>query len=390
MNLKDLRGQTAVVGVGTFGCGEAHGFTEMELLARAAHAAVSEAGLTLQDIDGVCTASVSSAMWGLAVPEYLGLNARFIDSTMIGGSSFVAHLLPAMLALHSGQCNAVLVCYGSTQRTATFGRREINASRKFLDPMPFEHPYEPMMPASAYALAASRHMHQYGTTREQLAEVAVAARAWAQLNPEAFVRDPLSVADVLGARMVSDPLSVRDCCLVTDGGGAYVLVRADRAKDLKQQPVYVLGSATATWHRQIACMPDLTVTAAAQSGQEAYAMAGLGPQDIDVLALYDAFTINTILFLEDLGFCKKGEGGSFVQGGAIAPGGRLAVNTNGGGLSCVHPGMYGIFCLIEAVRQLRGQGGARQVAGAQTALVNGNGGTLSSQSTAVLGTAQVL
>ena len=390
MNLKDLRGQTAVVGVGTFGCGEAHGFTEMELLARAAHAAVTEAGLTLQDIDGVCTASVSSAMWGLAVPEYLGLNARFIDSTMIGGSSFVAHLLPAMLALHSGQCNAVLVCYGSTQRTATFGRKEINASRKFLDPMPFEHPYEPMMPASAYALAASRHMHQYGTTREQLAEVAVAARAWAQLNPEAYSREPLSVADVLSSRMVSDPLSVRDCCLVTDGGGAYVLVRSDRAKDLKQSPVYVLGSATATWHRQIACMPDLTVTAAAQSGQEAYAMAGLGPKDIDVLALYDAFTINTILFLEDLGFCKKGEGGAFVQGGAIAPGGRLAVNTNGGGLSCVHPGMYGIFCLIEAVRQLRGQGGARQVAGAQTALVNGNGGTLSSQSTAILGTAQAL
>ncbi len=390
MNLKDLRGQTAVVGVGTFGCGEAHGFTEMELLARAAHAAVTEAGLTLQDIDGVCTASVSSAMWGLAVPEYLGLNARFIDSTMIGGSSFVAHLLPAMLALHSGQCNAVLVCYGSTQRTATFGRKEINASRKFLDPMPFEHPYEPMMPASAYALAASRHMHQYGTTREQLAEVAVAARAWAQLNPEAYSREPLSVTDVLSSRMVSDPLSVRDCCLVTDGGGAYVLVRSDRAKDLKQSPVYVLGSATATWHRQIACMPDLTVTAAAQSGQEAYAMAGLGPKDIDVLALYDAFTINTILFLEDLGFCKKGEGGAFVQGGAIAPGGRLAVNTNGGGLSCVHPGMYGIFCLIEAVRQLRGQGGARQVAGAQTALVNGNGGTLSSQSTAILGTAQAL
>ena len=182
MNLKDLRGQTAVVGVGTFGCGEAQGYTEMELLARSAQQAVRDAGLSMKDIDGVCTASVSSAMWGLAVPEYLGLNARFIDSTMIGGSSFVAHLLPAMLALYSGQCQAVLVCYGSTQRTATFGRKEINASRKFLDPMPFEHPYEPMMPASAYALAASRHMHQYGTTREQLAEVAVAARAWAQLN----------------------------------------------------------------------------------------------------------------------------------------------------------------------------------------------------------------
>ncbi len=390
MTLQDLRGQTAIVGVGTFGGGEAHGYTDMELLAKSAHQAVQDAGLTMQDIDGVCTASVSSTMWGLAVPEYLGINARFIDSTMIGGSSFVAHLLPAMLALASGQCKAVLVCYGSTQRTATFGRKEINASRKFLDPMPFEHPYEPMMPASAYALAASRHMHQYGTTREQLAEVAVAARAWAQLNPEAFSRDPLTVSDVLNARMVSDPLSVRDCCLVTDGGGAYVLVRADRARHLRQKPVYVLGSATATWHRQIACMPDLTVTAAAQSGREAYDMARMGPSDIDVLALYDAFTINTILFLEDLGFCKKGEGGAFVQGGAIAPGGRLAVNTNGGGLSCVHPGMYGIFCLIEAVRQLRGNCGERQVRDAQTALVNGNGGTLSSQSTAVLGTEAAL
>ena len=390
MTLQDLRGQTAIVGVGTFGGGEAHGYTDMELLAKSAHQAVQDAGLTMQDIDGVCTASVSSTMWGLAVPEYLGINARFIDSTMIGGSSFVAHLMPAMLALASGQCKAVLVCYGSTQRTASFGRKEINASRKFLDPMPFEHPYEPMMPASAYALAASRHMHQYGTTREQLAEVAVAARAWARLNPEAFSREPLTVSEVLGSRMVSDPLSVRDCCLVTDGGGAYVLVRADRARHLRQKPVYVLGSATATWHRQIACMPDLTVTAAAQSGREAYDMARMGPGDIDVLALYDAFTINTLLFLEDLGFCKKGEGGPFVQGGAIAPGGRLAVNTNGGGLSCVHPGMYGIFCLIEAVRQLRGNCGERQVHDAQTALVNGNGGTLSSQSTAVLGTEAAL
>lgn len=390
MTLHDLRGQTAVVGVATAGCGEAHGYTEMELLAQSAQQAVAEAGLNMQDIDGVCTASVSCAMSGLAVPEYLGLNARFIDSTMIGGSSFVAHLLPAMLALVSGQCQAVLVCYGSNQRTATFGRKEINASRRFLDPMPFEHPYQPMMPASAYALAASRHMYQYGTTREQLAEVAVAARAWAQLNPEAFSRGPLSVQDVLASRMVSDPLGVRDCCLVTDGGGAYVLVRADRARHLRQKPVYVLAAATATWHRQIACMPDLTVTAATQSGREAYDMARMGPGHIDVLALYDAFTINTILFLEDLGFCPKGEGGAYVQGGAIAPGGRLAVNTNGGGLSCVHPGMYGIFCLIEAVRQLRGECGQRQVDGANTALVNGNGGTLSSQSTAILGTEAAL
>jgi acetyl-CoA acetyltransferase len=190
--------------------------------------------------------------------------------------------------------------------------------------------------------------------------------------------------------MISDPLSVRDCCLVTDGGGAYVLVRGDRAKDLRSKPVYVLGNGTAVWNRQISAMHDLTVTAATQSGREAYAMAGLGAKDMDVVELYDAFTINTLLFLEDLGFCAKGESGAFVRDGGIAPGGHLPVNTNGGGLSCVHPGMYGIFALIEAVRQLRGECGDRQVAGAQTAIAHGNGGTLSSQSTAVLGTADTL
>ena len=388
--LKALRGSAAIAGVATFGCGEAHGFSEMELLARSAHAAVADAGLKMSDIDGLCTASVGSTMWPMPVIEYLGIHPSFIDGTMVGGSSFIAHLLPAMHALQSGQCNAVLVCYGSTQRTAAFGRREIAQARRWMDPQPYENPYEPFNPPSAYALAASRHMHLYGTTRRDLAEVAVAARQWAQRNPEAFMRDPLSIDDVLAARMVSDPLSVRDCCLVTDGGGAFVLVRADRARDLPQKPVYVLGNATANWNRQVSSMHDLTVTAASQSGREAFAMAGLQPSDMGVVQLYDAFTINTLLFLEDLGFCKKGEGGAFVEGGAIAPGGRLAVNTNGGGLSCTHPGMYGIFTVIEAVRQLRGQGGERQVPGVNTALAHGNGGTLSSQSTAILGTFETL
>ena len=389
-DLKALRGSAAIVGVGTFGFGEAHGFTDMELLARAAHAAVADAGLKMSDIDGLCTASVTSTMWTLPVTEYLGLNPRYVNGTMLGGSSFIAHLLPAMQALQSGQCNAVLVCYGSVQRTAQFGRAEIAKARRWLDPQPFETPYAPMQPVSAYALAASRHMHEFGTTRRHLAEVAVAARAWAQLNPQAFMREPLSIEDVLNARMVSDPLSVRDCCLVTDGGGAYVMMRSDRARHLSKAPVYVLGNATAVWHRQISSMPDLTVTAASQSGREAYAMAGLSAKDMNVLELYDAFTINTLLFLEDLGFCKKGEAGAFVEGGAIGPGGRLPVNTNGGGLSCVHPGMYGIFALIEAVQQLRGECGARQIAHAKTALVQGNGGVLSSQSTAILGTADTL
>ena len=390
MSSRDYRGAVAIAGVGHAGIGMATGYTEMEILVQAAHRAVADAGLKMQDIDGIATASVVSPMWVLPVIEHLGIRPTFIDSTTLGGSSFVAHLMPAILALESGQCNAVLVCYGSTQRTSEISRSFLSSMRQKTDPQPYEMPYQPLNPLSSYALAAARHMHQFGTTREHLAEVAVAARRWAQLNPEALMRDPLSIEDVLGARMVSDPLSVRDCCLVNDGAGAYVLMRADRAQDAPHKPVYVLGNGTAVWNRQISSMHDVTVTAASQSGALAYEMAGVGPKDIDVAQVYDAFTINTLLFLEDLGFCAKGEGGNFVAGGGIAPGGHLAVNTNGGGLSCVHPGMYGIFILIEAVRQLRGDCGARQVSGAELALVHGNGGALASQSTAILGIAATL
>lgn len=389
MNANALRGAAAVVGVGQAGMGSAAGYTEMEILAQAAARAVADAGLRMSDIDGLCTCSASATMWAMPVAEYLGIRPAFIDSTMLGGSSFVAHLLPAIQALAAGVCNAVLVCYGSTQRTGTVNRAAVGKMRQVLDPQPYETPYEPMQPISAYALAATRHMAQYGTTREQLAEVAVAARAWARLNPEAYSRDPLSVRDVLDARMVCDPLTVRDCCLLTDGAGAFVLVRAERARDLPHPPAYVLGNATAVWHRQISSMEDLTVTAAAESGPRALRMAGLSTADVDLLCLYDAFTINTILFLEDLGFCPKGEGGRFVADGAIAPGGRLPVNTNGGGLSFGHPGMYGVFLVIEAVRQLRGQAGERQQR-CDVALVHGNGATLSSQSTAILGSAAAL
>jgi acetyl-CoA acetyltransferase len=389
MSAHPLRGATAIVGVGQAGLGSAQGFTEMEILAQAARRAVADAGMTMVDIDGICTCSGSATMWAMPVIEYLGIRPTFVDSTMLGGSSFVAHLLPAMQALATGECNAVLVCYGSTQRTATVDRAAVTRMRQVLDPQPYETPYQPMQPISAYALAASRHMARYGTTREQLAQVAVAARAWAQLNPEAFSRGPLTVDDVLGSRMICDPLTVRDCCLLTDGAGAFVLVRADRARDTPKPPAYVLGNATAVWHRQISSMHDLTVTAATESGARAYRMAGVAAADIDLLCLYDAFTINTILFLEDLGFCPKGEGGRFVGTGAIAPGGSLPVNTNGGGLSFGHPGMYGVFLVIEAVRQLRGEAGARQRR-ADLALVHGNGATLSSQSTAILGSAAAL
>jgi acetyl-CoA acetyltransferase len=229
-------------------------------------------------------------------------------------------------------------------------------------------------------------MYEFGTTREHLAEVAVAAREWANQNPEAFAKGPLTMDDCLNARMISTPLSAKDCCLVTDGAAAIVMTRSDRARDLRRAPVYVLGAAAATWHSQISSMPDLTVTAAVESGRRAYAMAGVGPKDIDVVELYDAFTINVILFLEDLGFCPKGEGGRFVEGGTIAPGGSLPVNTNGGGLSCAHPGMYGLLTMTEAVRQLRGEA-ATQIDGAELALAHGNGGTLSSQASVILGRA---
>lgn len=379
-----LRGAAAIVGIGHAGLGEAPGRNAMELLAESTHAALDDAGLELGAVDGLFVGSAFHFMPTLTTAEYLGIRPRFMDSTMVGGSSFVGHALNAAMALHAGLCDVALIAYGSNQRTA--GGRLVSMS----EPQPYEAVYKPRYPVSAYALAAARHMHAYGTTRRQLAEVAVAARQWAQRNPEAFARAPLTVEEVLQSRMISDPLTIRDCCLVTDGGAAAIMVRADRAKDFPKPPAYFLGGAGATTHRQITMMPDLTTTAAADSGPRAFEMAGLAPADVDVLELYDAFTINTILFLEDLGFCPKGEGGRFVEDGAIAPGGRLPVNTNGGGLSCVHPGMYGLYTVTEAVRQLRGEGGERQIDGAEIALAHGNGGTLSSQVTSLFGTGAAL
>ena len=318
-------------------------------------------------------------MAAMGVSEYLGLRPRYFDSTQIGGSSFMAHITHAQAAIHAGMCEVALITYGSTQRTvsrAAASAREVN---------PYEDPYRPMMPPSAYALATSRHMYEYGTTREHLAEIAVAARKWALMNPVAWEKDPLTVDDVLNARMISYPLTVRDCCLVTDGGGAIIMTTAERAKDLKNKPAYILGTGEEITHKDISSMPDFTKTGAIQSGQRAYAAAGLSASDVDVATLYDAFTICTLLFLEDLGFCEKGEGGSFVANGGIAPGGHFPVNTNGGGLSYCHPGMYGLLVLIEAARQIQGVCGTRQIDGAEVALAHGNGGVLSSQCTVLLG-----
>lgn len=384
MSGQNLRGKAAIVGMATAGMGEAHGFSAIELLGQAAVAAVDDAGLKLSDVDGVFASTSSHLFATMSAVEYLGLKPRFFDSTNVGGSSFELYLMQATMALEAGLCDVALVCYGSNQRTA--GGKLVSMS----EPQWHETPYNPRHPITAYGLAASRHMAEYGTTREQLADVALAARGWANLNPEAFARGPLTKDDVLSSRMVSDPLTKADCCLVTDGAAACVLVRADRAKDLTDKPVYFLGAGAANSHRSIVAMPDLTTTCATESGPRAMEMAGVSHQDLDLVMLYDAFTINTILFLEDLGFCPKGEGGRFVEDGHIAPGGGLAVNTNGGGLSCVHPGMYGLFLIAEAVAQIRGAAGARQIDDCQLALCHGNGLVLSSQITAVLGSEATL
>lgn len=382
--MSPLRGRAAIVGVGNTRRWNAPGRTPFDQAQEAALLALEDCGLGLKDVDGLFCAISSSGLPVLNMAEKLGVRPRHADGTMVGGASFLFHLQTAVSALVHELCDVALIVYGSNQLSA--GGRLVSMP----DPQPYEAPYRPRYPISSYALATSRHMHDYGTTREHLAEVALAARAWANLNPDAFARGPLTRAEVLASRMISDPLTKADCCLVTDGGAALVVTRAERAKDLKAKPAYVLGTGAAVSHRQIAAMPDLTTTAAAESGRRAYEAAGVGPAEIDHVMVYDAFTITTLIFLEDLGFCPKGEGGRFVAGGAIAPGGSLPVNTNGGGLSCNHPGMYGLFTVIEAVEQLRGACGERQVAGCATALAHANGGVLSSQATAILGNAAAL
>src|SRR5436305_13073414 len=318
------RGGAAIVGAAESDLGQvADGLNPIDLMAQGIARAAEDAGLRVRDIDGLLCATTQTRTSGLNLSEYLGISPRFIDTTILGGSPFMFHVAHAVAALQLGLCEIAAIAYGSTQRSV--GRRQ--ASGREINP--FETPYRPFLPSTAYALAASRNMHEFGTTREQMAEVAVAARQWALLNPAAWEKKPLTVEEVLNARMVSYPFTVRDICLVTDGGGAIILTSPERARSLKKPPIYVLGCGQAITHANISSMPDLTVTGALASGKEAYAMAGLGPKDIDVIELYDAFTINTVLFLEDLGFCAKGEGGSFVSGGRTAPAGSLPVNTHG-------------------------------------------------------------
>ena len=349
--------------------------------------ALEDAGLTLGDVDGVCHPESA-----VAFAEYLGLHPTFVESTMTGGSSYEVHVEHAAAAIAAGVCDVVVSVYASTPRSDR-SRRRPRAGRGMPGPNPmaeWELPFGLRLPMGPYALAAARHMHDFGTTPEQLAAIAVQTREWASLNPRARYRDPLTVADVLASPLQVSPLHLLDCCLVTDGAGAFVMTSADRARTLRKPPVYVLGAATCTDHMGITQMPDLTTTAGAVSGPRAFAMAGVGPADVDVLMGYDSFTITALLHLEDLGFCAKGEGGPFAAEGGLGPGGALPMNTNGGGLSFTHPGMYGMFLLTEAVRQLRGEGEQRQVDGADIAVAHGSGMFLSVMSTAVLGTEATL
>lgn len=379
------RGAIAIVGVAESDLGRTPGRTALQLQAQAARRAVLEAGLTLRDVDGVF-AHTEGIYPSLLMTEYLGIKARYTDSTSAGGLSNLAHVVHALAAIEAGLCDVALITYGSTQAS--------DASRKLGgladDPRSprsqFVTPYGQMTPLGFYAMAAQRHMYQYGTTGEQMAEVAVAARKWAALNPKAFKREPLTVDEVLASPMIAEPLHVRDCCLVTDGGGALVVTSAERARSLSTKPIYVLGVAeNQSHHFTPFAVKDWLDTGVGATAQRALRMAEVTLADLDVVQIYDHFTSGVIQALEDLGFCGRGEGGAFVSGGRIAPGGSLALNTSGGGLSYGHPGMFGIFLIIEAVRQLRGECGERQVKDARLALCQGASLVFSAQTTLVLG-----
>ncbi len=380
-----LHRTVAIVGVDESDeIGICEGKTAIQLHAEGAKNALRDAGLELSDVDGLLTAGPS--VMGLA--EYLGIQPSYMDGTSVGGSSFVIDVEHAAAAINAGLCSVALITHGEMGYSARRGGASRGMMRMF-DPesamAQFEMPYGVGGPPSVYSMACMRHMHQYGTTHEQLAEIAVATRKWAQLNPKAFMRDPLTIDDVLSSRWIAYPFHLLDCCLVTDAGGACVVVSAERAKDMKKKPVWLLGSGESTTHQSMVNNPDLTQTPARYSGKRAFEMAGLTHSDIDVVEVYDSFTYTVLVTLEELGFCGKGEGGAFVSNQRTAPGGDFPMNTNGGGLSYTHPGMYGMFLLIEAARQLRGECGERQVANAKTALVNGTGGSLSSTGTLILG-----
>ena len=387
-----MQRNVCVVGVGLADGPVAPDLTGTMLEAQAFGRALSDAGLRKSDVDGLASAGYGG-MHEVQLAEYLGLAPRWLESTSVGGSSFEFQAMHAYRAIQAGDVDTVAIVYGNNQLTA-FGRtlgtgggggRGRGGGMAMPLSMSYEFPTGITLVGS-YAMAARRHMHEYGTTPEQLASIAVQTREHAGRNPAAMYRDPITVDDVLGSKLVADPLHKLDCCVISDGGCCIILSTEDRARDLAHRPVFVRGAAGGTTHHSIQGMADMTVTAAAVSGPKAFAEAGISAADVDVFEMYDSFTYTVLVVLEDLGFAPKGEGGPFVADGNLRLDGALPTNTDGGGLSSTHPGMRGLFLLCEATRQLRGEGGAAQVADAEIAVAHGSGGWLSTQGTVVLGT----
>jgi acetyl-CoA acetyltransferase len=384
---RSASGKIAIVGVGESDIGKVPGMTGLGLNAQAAKRALDDAGLKMSDIDGVLTAYSFTEpyfMLGSVLCEYLGLKPRYNASVVVGGGSPAVMLKHAAEAILAGSADTVLVCAGENRATGQSRDSAITALLAVGHPY-FEQPYGGSIPGF-YAMIAKRHMHVYGTTREHLAHIAVNTRRHALLHPNAHMKSAITLDDVLSAKPIADPLGMLDCCLISDAGGAFIVTSAERAKDLKSKPSYLLGIGEHHTHEHLMCAPSLTEFGAKQSGERAYQMAGVKPADIDVAQLYDCFSIVPLIELEELGFCEPGEGGAFFADGRASIGGKLPVNTHGGMLSHAHAGAAGgLFGIVEGVRQLRGGLGPRQVKDAELALIHNEGGILSSHCTLILG-----
>jgi acetyl-CoA acetyltransferase len=382
-----LKGSVAIVGAADTQVGIVPGVTPMELCVDAALAALADAGIKKDSIDGLvtCNAMAQPLLYHAeAFAEYLQIFPRYCISVGAGGGTTFSILHHAASAIATGMADTVLIVMADSLRSS-LSREQAMLMQSSTGHPQFEQPYGPTVPAY-YALIAQAHMARFGTTAEHFAEIAVAARAHAALNPAAQKRDPITVADVVNSRMIADPLHLLDCSLVSDGGSAVIMTSAERAADFPHQPVYLLGVGEGHSHEHISQAHDLTTSAAREAGELAYQMAGLTAADMDFAQLYDCFTPTVLVELEDLGFCDKGEGGEFAASGALKPGGALPVNTHGGLLSHCHPGNPGsMFALTESVWQLRHTAGDRQVPGAQHALVHAQGGIMSSHTTLILG-----
>src|SRR5580658_414343 len=369
-----LSRKTALAGVYEHPTRFAPDKTMYQIMAESARGALDDAGLTIKDVDGFLTSGIGG-MGIVGVCDYLNLTPNYVDSTSIGGSSFVAHTAHAAAAIAAGLCEVALIVYGSPAASSRFAIGTGGFGGTAGEPCDqYEAPFGPTT-VGAYAMIAQRHMHDYGTTPEQLAEIAVVMRHHASMNPAAKYRDPITVEDVLASRVISSPLHLLDCCIISDGGGALVVTSAERARDLKKKPAYLLGAGETVRHAARG-KRDFLEIAAAQSGRLAFERAGVAHKDIDMAMIYDSFTITVLTTLENLGFCKRGEGGAFVSGGRLRYDGDFPINTDGGGLSSNHPGMRGMFLVIGAVKQLRGECGPRQVKDCKVALAHGTGGAL--------------